>query len=167
MTYRTAGLMVLALSLSCFAVAQGPRATATLRLDKSMVAAGATVTGHVSVTFPDGYHGYQNPPSEEFEIPVKVSLPKGSVFKIVKINYPKGAPMTVPGETKPSAVYSNTIDISVILKAPAKVGTASLALSLDYQECNASSCLPPDSLPLSTSVKVTAAAKKGSKTKKS
>jgi len=137
---------------------QLPRATVTVTLDKPSVSASATLTGHISVTFPDGYHAYQNPPSDQFEIPVKVDLAGGSKFKLVKVKYPKGVPMQVPGADKPSNVYTATISIPITLKAPPKAGAATVGLKLSYQQCNDQACLPPDTLDLSA--KVTVKAKK-------
>ena len=138
---------------------QLPRASATITLDKPAVSASATFTGHVSVTFPDGYHAYQNPPSDQFEIPVKVELAGGSKFKLVKVKYPKGVPMKVPGADKPSNVYTYTISIPFTLKAPTKAGSATGGLKLSYQQCNDQACLPPDTLDLSAKVTVKAAKK--------
>ncbi len=159
--------LLVAFAASAIAAAQGPRASATLTVDKSTVAAGATVTGRVTVTFPDGYHAYQNPPSEDFEIPLKLEAGKASKFKLVKVTYPKGTPMSVGGEPKPSAVYTDTIVIPVVLKAPAGVGASSVSINVNYQQCNASSCLPPDMLELTAKLTVKPAAKKTSKPKKS
>lgn len=139
-------------------VFQTPRATASVKVDKPSVSAGATFTAHVSVTFPDGYHAYQNPPTESFEIPVKVELAGGSKFKLVKVQYPKGTPMKVAGDDKPSNVYTDTISIPVTLKSPAKAGAASFGLKVSYQQCNDQACLPPDTLDLTA--KVTVKAKK-------
>ena len=150
------------LAFGGFAGAQLPEATATVSVDKPTVVAGGTFTAHISVTFPTGYHAYQNPPTEEFEIPVKLTIGKGSKVQLVKVKYPKGTPMAVGGETKPSAVYTDTISIPVTLKAPAKAGSTSFALVLSYQQCNDSSCLPPASIDLSAKVTVKPAAKKKS-----
>ncbi len=164
---RLQSIFVAASLLLCgAALAQGPSATATLTVDKSVVTAGSTVTGKISLTFPEGYHGYQNPPVGEFEIPVKVDLAKTSKFTLVKVNYPKGKPMTLQGETKATAVYLDTIQIPVTFKAPTKPGPGSIELSLNYQECNASTCLPPDTLNLVAKVTVKAAVKKTAKPKK-
>jgi DsbC/DsbD-like thiol-disulfide interchange protein len=151
------------LAISCLAAAQLPQATATLTMDKKSVAAAGTLTGHVTVTFPEGYHAYQNPPTDEFEIPVKLEIAKGSRFKLLKVKYPKGTPLPVAGETKPSEVYTDTISIPITLKAPAKAGAISLLLTLSYQQCNENSCLPPASIDLVAKLTVKPPLKKASK----
>ena len=154
-------LIALLVAAVCgMASAQGPRATATLTIDKPSASAGGTITGHVSVTFPTGYHAYQNPPTDEFQIPVKVQLSKASKFKLVKVAYPKGVPMKVAGDAKPSAVYTDTVSIPVTFKAPAKPGAATITLNFSYQQCNDSSCLPPDNFDLVAKLTVKPAAKK-------
>jgi DsbC/DsbD-like thiol-disulfide interchange protein len=112
---------------------------------------GAKVMGTLEITFSEGLHGYQNPPTDEFQIPVKVSIDtKG--FVLAKAIYPKGVLKTMGGDTKPAAVYEGMIRIPVVVTMPAKPGTADLKFTVKYQQCNEQSCYPPDSI--SSSVKI-------------
>src|ERR1700704_6426167 len=93
--------------LASLALAQG-NAQPTVKLVFPKTAkAGAKVQGTIEVTFSEGLHGYQNPPTDEYQIPVKVSIDtKG--FVLAKTAYPKGEMKVIGGDTKPSAVYEGT-----------------------------------------------------------
>jgi len=98
--------------------------------------------GVLTVTFATGLHGYQNPPTDPDLIPITVKAADKSV-RLIMVDYPKGKPSKVIGESKPINIYEGTIQIPVILQAPAKLGKTSIKLSLGYQMCNASACFPP------------------------
>jgi DsbC/DsbD-like thiol-disulfide interchange protein len=123
----------------------GTPPTATLKFAKSSAAPGAVVDATLTVTFAPGLHGYQNPPADEYQIPVDVKVVE-SGFSLVKATYPKGADMTMAGEKKPTKVYAGTITIPVKVKASAKPGTYNVNVRISYQECNESSCFAPSSL---------------------
>jgi|SRR5579862_1592179 len=113
--------------------------TAVLSLPKQ-VASHATFDAKLALTFAPGLHGYQNPPSDQFEIPVTVKLVKGDA-RLVSVKYPKGTDMTMAGDSKPTRVYTGTVPILVHLTAGTKGGE--LVLQVDYQQCNEASCYPP------------------------
>lgn len=105
-----------------------------------MVKPGAVVKAKAHVTFVDGWHGYQNPPSDPYQNPVKLKLDtKG--YKLTKVTYPKGVMKDFGGT--PTAVYEGTVTILFEFVAPKKVGSHPLAFTVDYQQCNDSTCLPP------------------------
>ncbi|HTQ10393.1 MAG TPA: hypothetical protein VMI31_10005, partial [Fimbriimonadaceae bacterium] len=80
-------LIVFFALLAAIAFGQGTPATVKVTLPKT-AKAGSTVKGIVEVTFADGMHGYQNPPTEDYMIPVKLTVDtKG--FSL-KPTYPKG-----------------------------------------------------------------------------
>jgi uncharacterized protein len=135
-------LFTFLLSLSAFAQEEKPRAE--LRLEKPSVRAGETVRGVVVVTFAPGLHGYQNPPSLDYQIPVKVEAEKGTT--LLKAKYPTGIPFRMQGETEDSLVYEGTIEIPIEIKAPANGGKAKVELVVRYQQCDDSSCFPPGTL---------------------
>ena len=135
-----------------------PAPTATLKFDKPSAAAGSVVKGTLTITFADGLHGYQNPPADEYEIPVTVKvIEKG--FTLVKAIYPKGEDFTMAGESKPIKVYKGTITIPVQLKAATKLGTYNVNVRVDYQQCNDSACFPPGNVIAKGKLAVTKAAK--------
>jgi DsbC/DsbD-like thiol-disulfide interchange protein len=114
---------------------------ATLSLPAKPAPVGHTFRAALTLKFADGLHGYQNPPSDQFEIPVTVKLKPGA-YKIVAISYPKGINFGTP----PVKVYSGAVTIILTLKAVKKA--KSLALTVNYQQCNESSCFPPSEIPV-------------------
>lgn len=136
-----AAILALALGHALF---QESAPKAQLTLPKQVVA-GSPVKGVVTVTFAKGLHGYQNPPTSEYEIPVKITFAQKG-FKLVKATYPKGVDMKLQGEDKPSKVYEGTIKIPVEISTPAKPGSYRVSMFVGYQQCNDSSCFPPATL---------------------
>jgi DsbC/DsbD-like thiol-disulfide interchange protein len=143
---------------SALSLAQDTAPKAELKLEKSSAVAGSIVKGKIVLTFAAGLHGYQNPPSESYQIPVKVEPVKGTT--LLKAIYPKGEPFLMSGDEKPSMVYANRIEIPIQIKAPAKAGKQVIKLSLSYQQCNESACFPPGTLDLVGKLTVTAPVKK-------
>src|SRR5690348_10112222 len=91
----------------CLAVGQGNTAPAVKLVLPKEAKPGATVKGTVELTFAEGLHGYQNPPTDEYQIPVKVDAEtKGFTLKAT---YPKGIMKAIGGDPKPSAVYEGTV----------------------------------------------------------
>jgi DsbC/DsbD-like thiol-disulfide interchange protein len=119
--------------------------SASLKFAKATAAPGEKLKATLTVTFAPGLHGYQNPPAEEFQIPVTVKVVEKG-FSLVKATYPAGTDFTMEGEAKPAKVYEGMISIPIELKASAKAGTYNVNVRVDYQQCNASSCFPPGSV---------------------
>lgn len=127
------------------------------KLDARPVVAGQPIRGTVIVTFSEGLHGYQNPPTRDYMIPVSVSTSvKGWA---VAAKYPKGTPMKVGGEEEPSAVYEGRLEIPVELKGPAKAGSVSVPIVVRYQLCNATACFAPETVEVRVQVVVKPAPK--------
>ncbi len=137
-----------------FVYAQGDTAPkATLSLSSPKAFAGKTYKAVLTVTFAEGLHGYQNPPSDPTLIPVTVKL-ADKTFKLVAVSYPKGVPATVGGESKPVNVYEGTVKIPITLTAPTKLGKTSLNLTFGYQQCNSAACFPPGTVTVKAVVTV-------------
>ena len=150
--------MLASISLVLATMLQNEAPKVTLDLPASGATVGRGLKGTLVVEIPEGLHGYQNPPADEFENPIRiVSADKG--FKVYKATYPKGVEFKMAGAQKPSLVYEGTIRIPVIL-IPTTSGDRSLKLKLDYQFCNANSCFPPNTVEISAPVKVAPALKK-------
>jgi len=147
-------------ALSVFASAQAPEPTLTVSEAPKAVAAGSKLTLTVTVSFADGLHGYQNPPAQEFEIPVTVKI-DGKEFKLVKAAYPAGIDATVGGGDKPTKTYAGTIKIPITVSVPAKVGAKTLKVVVSYQQCNETACFPPADVTKTIKVNVVKQVKKG------
>lgn len=107
---------------------------------------GQLVTVFVKVAFADGLHGYQNPPSESYMIPVTVNA--GKSLKSISVLYPKGHAAKIGGSPVEVMTYSGDIVIKVSFRAPSKTGAHSFDLNVGYQQCNDDSCFPPGSAAL-------------------
>ena len=150
---------VLLLTLLCaLALAQQdvpPAASLAIASAKSQP--GSKVKATLTLTFGDGLHAYQNPPSEDYMIPVTVKSSSTEV-KLVKVAYPVGKDEIVGGETKPVKVYEGTIKIPITLQAPDKAGSYDVALSIQYQQCTNNNCFPPKTVAAASKLTVEAAA---------
>jgi len=132
-------LSALVLGLAVAAVASPVKTTVKIT---GPLVAGKTFRGQVFIVFPAGYHAYANPPSDEYQIPVKVTL-TGANLKNVKFVYPKGTDFLMNGEEKPSKVYQGTVAVP-FSGSLTKAGKVSLAFKVEYQMCDEHACLPPD-----------------------
>lgn len=115
--------------------------------------AGTKVKATVEVTFGEGLHGYQNPPSGEYQIPVSLTLDTKGI-KLSPVKYPKGTMMSIGGDPTPAAVYEGTIKIPVEILLPAKVGATELKFTFSYQQCNDNACFPPSKVSASGKILV-------------
>lgn len=128
-----------------------PVVTAKLTLASSTVAVGKSVRGTVTVTIPAGWHAYAPPAPEGFHAFGLKLLNPGFGFKP---SYPAGKPMEVPGQDENVMVYENTVKVPVTISVPAKSkkGRTTLKVQVNYQLCDDSTCLRPDSKTVSAAV---------------
>lgn len=147
-------LIASAIAVSALASAQipdGPKVE--VKLDKGSAKVGSVIKGKAKVTFAPGLHGYQNPPSDEFQIPIKFTVNEAG-FSLDKVTYPKGVSKTLAGTT--GNVYEGTITIPFELKVTSKAATYNVNFKLEYQQCTESSCFPPSSVVAKAKLKVSA-----------
>jgi DsbC/DsbD-like thiol-disulfide interchange protein len=143
------------LAFLCSAFTQAPTPKAEVSVQNKSVVAGAKFIATVKLTIPEGLHAYQNPPSQDYMIPVSVSV-KSKEFKASPIKYPKGIGRQLANDTTDTMVYEKTIEIPVTILAPKKPGSYVLKLNVEYQLCNDTDCYPPGDAPLTVKMKVTA-----------
>lgn len=148
-------LPLLLLLVSAFSVAQEAAPTAKLVLDTKAAKPGATITGKLVLTFAEGLHGYQNPPSKDYMIPVKLESANKAVG--LKVAYPTGVPMIVAGETEPAKVYEGEIEFPIEVVLPKKAGVHNVDIKISYQQCDANACFPPATLNVSQKLTLKAA----------
>ena len=141
--------------LAFLVLAQAQKPTATVKLDAPSTSVGKPLKGVLTLVLPEGLHGYQNPPSGEFDIPIKLSVADPGV-KLTKVDYPKGESMSVAGVDKPTMVYEGAVKIPFTLVAakPLAKGAATVGLRLDYQLCTMQMCYPPASITVRVALKV-------------
>ena len=107
-----------------------------------------------------GYHVNSHKPTDVYLIPTTVTpqLPTG--FQLVDTIYPDGKLETFAfSPDKPLDVYSGSVTLRLRLtaQADAALGPATIPLTLRYQACSESTCLPPVKMPVSVKLDVAAA----------
>lgn len=132
-------------------LAEAPKAQLTLTQTEAV--AGSLVKGTVSLTFAPGLHGYQNPPSEDYMIPVAIKSVEGATK--LSVRYPAGHAAAVGGELNPVMTYSGTVEIPVLVRIPEVTGTHEFKIAVGYQQCNDQACFPPGTITVTGSVNVT------------
>ena len=117
----------------------------------------------VVVKINPGYHMNSHKPSDSYLIATTVTpqLPDG--FTLVgEPSYPLGKNEKFPfSPDKPLNVYTGSVTVRLKLTADEKaaVGKASIPVTLRFQACNTSACLPPVKIPLTVDVNVAASGK--------
>lgn len=142
-----------AIGMLALCLAQAPKPTLAVTGVPKAVVAGSKVTLKASFAIAPGYHGYQNPPVGEYEIPVTLKV-DGKEFKVVKIAYPAGVEAAVGGSEKATKAYEGVIQIPVTILAPVKPGIKDLKITVSYQLCDETSCFPPDQVTKTIKVNV-------------
>jgi cytochrome c biogenesis DsbD-like protein len=99
-----------------------------------------------------GFHMNSHKPTDEYLIAttLKAELPAG--FELIDTIYPKGKLEKFAFSPEhPLDVYSESVTLVLRLsaKSTAVLGPAEIPMTLRYQACNDSTCLPPVNLPLS------------------
>ena len=133
----------------------GPKATIEGSLHKRD---GDAVEGVVTATIAAGWHVNSHTPTEEFAIPTVLELDPATAALTAEPIYPAHA-MKAFGFTngKELAVYDGTIQIP--FRAKLVPGATKIVVTLKYQACNDSVCLPPKSATADIDInKVTATA---------
>lgn len=111
----------------------------SVRLATAKILPGSTVKGTAVVAIQEGFHAYQNPPRNDYEIPLKL----GSATKGVSLkpSYPKGAAIEFMGSQ--TDAYEGSVTIPFTFVAPKKPGAYALRIEAGYQLCNDTNCWPP------------------------
>jgi DsbC/DsbD-like thiol-disulfide interchange protein len=114
----------------------------------------------IVVKISTGYHMNSHKPSDSYLIPTTLTpeLPTG--FKLVEAVYPAGRDEKFPfSPDKPLNVYSGSVTLRLRLTAEdtAALGAATIPVTLRFQACNLSACLPPVKVPVKLQLQVVAA----------
>jgi DsbC/DsbD-like thiol-disulfide interchange protein len=135
---------------STFAQETPPKIAATVDVSKGI----NSILLTVKIEFAEGLHGYQNPPSDPYETPVKISI-ADKRFKILKVVYPKGVPFKQDEAVKGSQVYMGSIAIPVtigLVKGAKVPSVFTIPVKVAYQQCSNSTCFPPSTATLNVQV---------------
>jgi len=119
----------------------------------------------VVVKINTGYHMNSHKPSDSYLIPTTVTpqLPAGFTMA-GEPSYPAGKNEKFPfSPDKPLNVYTGSVTFRMKLTADDKaaLGKTSIPVTLRFQACNLSACLPPVKIPLTLEVSVAEAGKAG------
>jgi DsbC/DsbD-like thiol-disulfide interchange protein len=114
----------------------------------------------VVVDIANGYHMNSHTPLESYLIATTLTpqLPAG--FQLADTIYPAGKNLKFPfSPDKPLNVYTQSVTLRLRLtaEAGAALGDTSIPMTLRYQACNNSACLPPVKVPVTAEIKVAAA----------
>jgi DsbC/DsbD-like thiol-disulfide interchange protein len=113
----------------------------------------------VVVKISTGYHMNSHKPSDSYLIPTTLTpqLPNG--FKLAEAVYPAGRDEKFPfSPDKPLNVYSGSVTLRMRLTAEdgAALGATTIPVTLRFQACNLSACLPPVKVPVTLQLQVVA-----------
>lgn len=131
---------------------------AYVSLDK--VPRGQTFEAAVVVQIANGFHMNSNKPSEDYLIPTTITPNPPQSIHVLDTTYPPGKPKKFSfSPNKPLSVYSDSVTLRLKLSADASapLGPMTIPVTLRYQACNDSTCLPPVKLPVTLNINVAAA----------
>lgn len=128
---------------------------AKLHFDKSEFTLNEKITGSVEIRVPQGYHAYQNPPSGPGQVPIEISSLSPSAYT-VRAKYPKGQLKKIfPDDIEETAVYIGTVRVPIEMSLlNPSAGTKNIKLKIDFQLCDDSICLRPDSIEVNANVQI-------------
>ncbi len=123
------------------------KTTATARFVPDRAPVGATVELHVHYDVPFGWHVYHPDQDPNLGVPVSVEVPEGftSVGALTTTRPGIAHHERIGGESYDYLFLDPAGDLVLPLKVgPGPLGEAPVAVSVGWQACNDSSCLPPD-----------------------
>jgi len=128
------------------------------------VARGSEFQVAVQLQIASGFHMNSHKPLDSYLIPTVLTpqLPAG--IKLADTIYPNGRDEKFPFSLdKPLNVYSGSVTLKLKLSADATapMGAVTIPMTLRYQACNTSACLPPVKIPVSAQITVAAGGTKG------
>jgi len=114
----------------------------------------------VVATIHEGYHMNSHKPLDAYLIPTTMTANTPEGIKVVDTIYPPGSNKKFPfSPTKPLNVYTGSVTLRLRMKAEpnAKIGQTTIPVTLRYQACSMSACLPPVKIPVEVPVDIAAA----------
>jgi DsbC/DsbD-like thiol-disulfide interchange protein len=114
----------------------------------------------IVATIHEGYHMNSHHPLDSYLIPTSMTAKPPEGIKVVDTMYPPGRDKEFPfSPKKPLNVYTGsvTLRLKMMAESSAKLGSTTIPVTLRYQACNNSSCLPPVKIPVDVPVNIAAA----------
>ncbi len=110
----------------------------------------------VQVNIKDGWHINANPTGQENLIPTTISVPVDSSISISDVKYPKGKSVKFEFSADSLNVYEGTMTFTLKIKPKENLTLKKndqILLKLNYQACNETECLLPQTLDLPLTIK--------------
>jgi DsbC/DsbD-like thiol-disulfide interchange protein len=124
-----------------------PEAIVTIvpRLSRSVTPAGDSVQLRIVAMIADGWHVNSHRPTLDFLVPTRLTLRLPNGVTSSDIIYPTAIRKTIPISDRPLELYEGDALFTATLHVEATVPAGSYRVRgrLDYQPCNATSCLAP------------------------
>ncbi len=142
------GILAFIVSTNSFAQFFGPKDLIQLEsyLSYDKVYSSSEVKLALDVSVKEGWHINSNTPKEDFLIAseVKVNEP----FKLTKVIFPEAEDLNFEFSDVPVSVFEGEFKIGGKIEIPSDIqpGEYELIVTLGYQACNNSSCLPPNEI---------------------
>ncbi len=113
----------------------------------------------VDLEIDHGWHIYGNPSSPPFLLPTTLKVSSELPLDRLKVNYPKGIPMTIEGSTEPVSGYGDTTRIRATARLGdlAGLGKGTIRLVVQFQACDNRRCLAPQRIVIDLPVEIVAA----------
>lgn len=106
-----------------------------------------------------GFHMNSHKPSEDYLIPTTITPQPPPGIEVLDTIYPDGRTEKFSfSPDKPLNVYTGTVTLRLRLMAEpgAPIGPSDFPLTLRYQACNDTTCLPPVKLPITVKIDIAA-----------
>jgi len=112
---------------------------------------GTTVAAKIQARMREGYHCNSNTPSDEYLIPLKLTWTPAPL-EVTDVVYPKAQMEKYSFSKDPLSVYTGDFEIVTHFKVPASAALGGMVLpaKLRYQACNDETCLPPRTVPVTS-----------------
>jgi len=110
-----------------------------------------------------GFHMNSHKPSDEYLIPTTLTAQPPAGIQLLDTIYPEGRNEKFSfSPDKPLNVYTGTVTLRLRLaaKSDAAPGAVEIPITLRYQACNDTTCLPPVKLPVNVKIEIAAAGAK-------
>jgi len=120
------------------------------------VAPGDRFSVTLDIDIANGWHINSHRPHQDYMVPANLHIASGLPVEVGEIAYPAAHDIELAGEKL--SVYEGKVSLSVpfTVAAAAQPGGAELSISLRFQACDNTSCLPPDEIRLKIPLAVSA-----------
>jgi uncharacterized protein YcnI len=173
--------LLIMLCLACVAVGAAGSSSRVLAQDSSAPMPAATIVkphvfisvdrvprgtefqAAILVDIARGYHMNSNKPTDPYLIPTTLKAEMSAGIELRDTIYPAGKMEKFAfSPDKPLNVYTGSVTLRLRLaaQADAVLGVATIPVTLRYQACNDSACLPPVKVPVSVKFEVATAGTK-------